>query len=119
MDVLASRDTTASTLTFAVYLLAMHPQVMTRLRQEILDKVGPIRMPNENDIKDMRYLRAVINGTYFRVKTICNETDESIKRDAETLPCRVRSIFHPAYSSITCRLPFVSCLPSYRPFNER
>lgn len=70
MFVLASRDTTASALTFVVYLLAMHPRVMTRLRQEILDKVGPIRMPNENDIKDMKYLRAVINGMYSRAKNL-------------------------------------------------
>jgi cytochrome P450 len=70
MFVLASRDTTASALTFVVYLLAMHPRVMTRLRQEILDKAGPIRMPNENDIKDMKYLRAVINGMYSRAKNL-------------------------------------------------
>ena len=70
MFVLASRDTTASALTFVVYLLTMHPRVMTRLRQEILDKVGPIRMPNENDIKDMKYLRAVINGMYSRAKNL-------------------------------------------------
>ncbi|KAF8332425.1 cytochrome P450 monooxygenase pc-1 [Amanita rubescens] len=60
---IAGRDTTASTLTFIFYQLAMHPQIMTRLRQEILDKVGPTRMPNQNDIRDMRYLRAVINET--------------------------------------------------------
>ena len=86
MYVPAGRDTTASTLTFAVYLLAMHPQVMTRLRQEILDKVGPIRMPNENDIKDMRYLRAVINGTYFRAKKACNELTSQSKETLRLFP---------------------------------
>ena len=60
---LAGRDTTASTLTFIVYMLAMHSRVLTRLRQEVLDKVGPIGIPNQNDIRDMKYLRAVINGT--------------------------------------------------------
>ncbi|KAF8631756.1 hypothetical protein AX15_002212 [Amanita polypyramis BW_CC] len=60
---LAGRDTTASTLTFTVYMLAMHPHVTARLRQEILEKVGPTGMPYRDDIKEMRYLRAVINET--------------------------------------------------------
>ena len=80
MYVLASRDTSASTLTFTVYLLAMHPQVMARLRREILDKVGPVRMPNENDIKDMKYLRAVINGMYLCAKKTCDELMSQSKR---------------------------------------
>ncbi|KIL67120.1 hypothetical protein M378DRAFT_23065 [Amanita muscaria Koide BX008] len=60
---IAGRDTTAGTLTFIVYLLAMHPPVMARLRQEILEKVGPTKLPDQDDIKDMKYLRAVINET--------------------------------------------------------
>ncbi|KAF9450762.1 cytochrome P450 [Macrolepiota fuliginosa MF-IS2] len=60
---LAGRDTTAATLTFTVYLLSQHPDVMKRLRQEILDKVGPTRRPTFDDIREMRYLRAVINET--------------------------------------------------------
>ena len=58
----AGRDTTATTVTFVIYLLAMYPAVMTRLRTEILDKVGQSRRPNYDDIKAMKYLRAVING---------------------------------------------------------
>ena len=54
---------TATTLTFAVYLLAMHPEVLKRLRAEVLEKVGPKQKPTYADIKEMRYLRAVINET--------------------------------------------------------
>lgn len=36
---LAGRDTTASTLTFIIYFLAMYPNVMDRLREEVLTKV--------------------------------------------------------------------------------
>lgn len=43
----------------------MHPQIASRLRQEILDKVGPTRTPTYDDIRDMKYLRAFINGAYF------------------------------------------------------
>ncbi|KAG6885431.1 hypothetical protein C0993_001748 [Termitomyces sp. T159_Od127] len=57
------RDTTAATLTFVIYLLAMHPAVYMRLREEVLGKVGPIKRPDYDDIRDMKYLRAVINET--------------------------------------------------------
>ncbi|KDR74352.1 hypothetical protein GALMADRAFT_250207 [Galerina marginata CBS 339.88] len=59
----AGRDTTASTLTFTVYMLAEHPEFLRRLRQEILEKVGPQRRPTYDDFRDMKYLRAVINET--------------------------------------------------------
>lgn len=60
---LAGRDTTACTLTFAVYRLAEHPDILRRLREEILDIVGPTRRPSYEDIRNMKYLRAVINET--------------------------------------------------------
>ncbi|KAG1740348.1 cytochrome P450 [Suillus lakei] len=60
---LAGRDTTAITLTFLVYLLSQHPQVMHRLRQEILSKIGPSRRPTHEDMRALRYMRAVINET--------------------------------------------------------
>lgn len=65
MIVSAGRDSSSVTLTFVVYLLAIHPKVMVRLRQEILDKVGLAGMPSQNDIKCLKYLRAVINGAYL------------------------------------------------------
>ncbi|OCH92311.1 cytochrome P450 monooxygenase pc-2 [Obba rivulosa] len=60
---IAGRDTTASTLSFVVYLLCQHPEVLQRLRQEVLAIVGPTRMPTYEDMKDMKYLRAVLNET--------------------------------------------------------
>ncbi|KAK2461124.1 hypothetical protein APHAL10511_006651 [Amanita phalloides] len=76
---IAGRDTTASTLTFTLYFLALHPQVTTRLRQEILENVGSTRMPDPDNIRDMKYLRAVINETLrlfppvpFNVRTSVN-----------------------------------------------
>ena len=59
----AGRDTTAATLTFIFYLLASYPDVLARLRDEIISKIGPNRRPDYDDIRDMKYLRAVINGT--------------------------------------------------------
>jgi len=56
------------TLAFAVYCLSQNPSILATLREEILMKVGPTRRPTFEDIKNCKYLRAVINGLY-----ICNE----------------------------------------------
>ncbi|KAL4075543.1 cytochrome P450 [Scleroderma citrinum] len=58
---IAGRDTTAATLTFTIYRLSQHPDVLQRLRAEILNKIGPSRRPTYEDLRDMKYLRAVIN----------------------------------------------------------
>lgn len=60
---IAGRDTTAATITFVIYMLAQHPDVLLRLREEILTKVGSSRRPTYDDMRDMKYLRAVINET--------------------------------------------------------
>lgn len=41
----------------------MHPDVMKRLREEILSVIGPNRYPTYDDLREMKYLRAVINGS--------------------------------------------------------
>ncbi|KAJ7923482.1 cytochrome P450 monooxygenase pc-1 [Mycena leptocephala] len=64
------RDTTMHTLTVVIYFLSsatssftMYPDVCARAREEVLTQVGPSRRPTYDDIKDMKYLRAVINET--------------------------------------------------------
>lgn len=59
---IAGRDTTAATLTFAFYLLSQHPDAMVRLRQEVTEHVGPSARPTYEIITNMKYLRAFING---------------------------------------------------------
>ncbi len=56
---------TASTLSAAIYLLSMHPDALSRLRKEVMDTVGSIRRPTYDDIKQMKYLRAFINGEHL------------------------------------------------------
>jgi len=46
-------------------MLAEHPEVLRRLRQEILEKIGSQRRPTHDDFRDMKFLRAVINGAFF------------------------------------------------------
>ncbi|QPG99328.1 hypothetical protein C2857_001495 [Epichloe festucae Fl1] len=60
---LAGRDTTAGTLSWAVYELARHPECLAKLRREILDIVGPTRPPTYEHLKNMPYLKAIINET--------------------------------------------------------
>jgi len=78
-------------MSFIIYFLAMYPAVMTRLRGETLDKIGSSRRPTYDDIRDMKYMRAVINGTIRPPSTshpvlifIC------LSRNNETVPYRVR-----------------------------
>ena len=45
-----------------MYLLSQNPEILARLRAEILDRVGPTRRPDFDDLKNLKFLRAVING---------------------------------------------------------
>jgi hypothetical protein len=44
-------------------MLADHPHVLQKLRTEILATVGSSRAPTSDDFRDMKYLRAVLDGT--------------------------------------------------------
>jgi cytochrome P450 len=63
---LAGRDTTAGTLSFCFFELARHPEVVRKLREEVASYLGvdaQARKPTYDDLKDMKYLNAVINET--------------------------------------------------------
>ncbi|KAL3493768.1 cytochrome P450 [Aspergillus germanicus] len=60
---LAGRDTTAATLSWAFYELSHYPEIYARLRAEVIEKVGPTRAPTYEDLKNMPYLRHTINET--------------------------------------------------------
>ncbi|CAE7097245.1 unnamed protein product [Rhizoctonia solani] len=60
---IAARDTTAATLTFAVYILAENPEIMAKLRSEVLNHLGTSNYPTPDDFKEMKYMRAVLNET--------------------------------------------------------
>lgn len=60
---IAGRDTTAATLSWAMYELSNKPQVWAKLRGQILDEVGPTRTPSYEDLKNLTYLTHTINET--------------------------------------------------------
>ncbi|KJX99423.1 cytochrome p450 like protein [Zymoseptoria brevis] len=60
---LAGRDTTACTLSWLFYELSTHPEIVKKLRQEILSVVGPDEEPTYDHLKAMRYLTHTMNET--------------------------------------------------------
>lgn len=83
-----------ATLTFVIYCLSQHPDVLLHLREEILTKIGPSRKPTFDDVKDCKYMRAVINGTYIITKHFDDVSDiRAHCRNSSFISCRVRTQF--------------------------
>ncbi|KAI1794078.1 cytochrome P450 monooxygenase pc-2 [Ganoderma leucocontextum] len=93
---LAGRDTTACTLTFAVYRLAEHPDILGRLREEILSIMGPSRRPSYDDIRNMKFLRAVINETLRLYPPVPVNIRNSVKDTVLPATTTQEPIFVPA-----------------------
>jgi hypothetical protein len=45
-------------------MLTTHADVLAKLRAEVLATVGPTRAPTPDDFREMKYLRAVLNGAF-------------------------------------------------------
>ncbi|KAH7929018.1 cytochrome P450 [Leucogyrophana mollusca] len=98
----AARDTTASTLTFAIYFLATHPHILTRLREEILTKVGRTNRPTYDDIREMKYLRAFINETLRLFPVLPFNVRESVNATTWPSPNPDEKPFYiPAKTNVT------------------
>lgn len=82
---LAGRDTTAGTLSWAIYELARHPECLAKMRREIVDVVGPAKAPSYQQLKNMPYLKAVINETLRLYPSVPFNVRIAL-RDC-TLPC--------------------------------
>lgn len=76
---------TASLLTFIIYFFAMHPDVCERLRDEVLDAIGPHQPPSYENLKGLKYrmftsirfqLNREIDKLFFSfpVRAVFNET---------------------------------------------
>ncbi|KAF5128001.1 Cytochrome P450 52A3-B [Metarhizium anisopliae] len=58
---LAGRDTTAATLSWVMYEMAYVPETWAKLREEILNELGPHGMPTYETLKNIQYLKNVLN----------------------------------------------------------
>ena len=63
---LAGRDTTASILSWTFYELAKHPDILVKLRKEIIEHIGSKRAPTYNDLKNMKYLQVCFPSAFLR-----------------------------------------------------
>lgn len=60
---LAGRDTTAATMSWAMYEISNYPAAWARLRSEVLDVLGPNEKPTYEALKNLKYARYVLNET--------------------------------------------------------
>lgn len=88
-------------LSMAIYFLSQHPDVLQRLREEILEKVGSTRRPDYDDIREMKYLRAVINGAFHLIHVFMSVTHDEVCRDITIVPSRVSMMPYPTFLRLT------------------
>ncbi|KAG8987804.1 hypothetical protein FRB90_003136 [Tulasnella sp. 427] len=83
---LAGRDTTAHAITAIFYFLATEDEnIFNRLRQEVLDVAGPTNpLPSVEEVKEMKYLRAVINETLRLMPSIPSNIRQANKSSVWT-----------------------------------
>ncbi|KAK0462778.1 cytochrome P450 monooxygenase pc-3 [Armillaria novae-zelandiae] len=112
---IAGRDTTSSLLTFAVYMMCEHPDMVARLRSEILEKVGTGR-PTYDDIREMKYLRAFLNETLRLYPTVPENARWGVlfRFSASLMPS-----FSISSSRVATTLPNKGRTPYYIPRNTR
>ncbi|KAF9307750.1 hypothetical protein BGZ91_008227 [Linnemannia elongata] len=78
---LAGRDTTASLLSWTTWKLVQHPKVLEKLYQEIVQVIGPDRVPGYEDIKKLKYQRQVINEVLRLCPPVPINPRESVEED--------------------------------------
>ncbi|KAH7074210.1 cytochrome P450 [Paraphoma chrysanthemicola] len=94
----AGHETTASAMSWAVYLLCKHPAVQTRLREEVrthLDMNGPI---NAAEIDKLPYLNAVLNETMRVLPPVpltLRETAHDTTIQGHFIPARTTIVLSP------------------------
>lgn len=80
---LAGRDTTASLLSSTFFYLSRHPHAWSRLRRDIVAAFGDSRNPREEitqtRLKDIPYLRYVLNESKFQKKPANNPSRHKLK----------------------------------------
>ncbi|KAK7286831.1 hypothetical protein RJT34_22110 [Clitoria ternatea] len=62
--ILTGSGSIAMTLTWAISLLLNHPKVLKEAQQELDTKIGKERWVQEEDIKELHYLQAIIKETF-------------------------------------------------------
>jgi cytochrome P450 len=85
---LAGHETTANALTWALYLLATHPDVLRRVEDEVADALGE-RAPSNADLAALPFLRAVFLESlrlYPPIWLIERRAEEDDEIDGHAIP---------------------------------
>ncbi|KAF7293313.1 Cytochrome P450 monooxygenase [Mycena chlorophos] len=101
---LAGRDTTMHTLTVVIYFFTMYPDIYRRARDETLAQIGPTRRPTYEDVKELKFLRAVINETMRLYPSVPFNVRENIQ--ATTWPSPDPSDPRPLYIPAGSKLAY-------------
>ena len=70
-------------------MLADHPDVLARLRKEVLSTLGSNGKVNHENLREMKYLRAVLNGEHFSASW--RQSIPTCLRDSEIVSKCVRA----------------------------
>jgi cytochrome P450 len=77
----AGHETTANLLCWTLYLLARHPDILARVRQE-LDGLPQGRIPNAEDLQQLAYTRAVLSES-MRLRPPAGFLLRKVNKDTE------------------------------------
>jgi len=77
----AGHETTANLLSWTLYLLARHPDILARVRQE-LDGLLQGRIPNAEDLQQLAYTRAVLSES-MRLRPPAGFLLRKVNKDTE------------------------------------
>ncbi|XP_008822296.2 cytochrome P450 3A11-like [Nannospalax galili] len=80
--IFAGYETSSSTLSFVMYLLATHPDIQKKLQEEIDAALPNKVLPTYDTVMEMEYLDMVLNET-LRLYPIANRIERACKKDIE------------------------------------
>ncbi|CAO2630611.1 Cytochrome P450 3A11 [Lemmus lemmus] len=105
-------ETTSSTLAFALYSLATHPDIQKKLQEEIDAALPNKAPPNYDKVMEMEYLDMVLSET-LRLYAIANRLERVCKQDVE-----MNGVFIPKGSVVMIPIFSLHRDPQYWPEPE-
>ncbi|XP_042124030.1 cytochrome P450 3A31-like isoform X1 [Peromyscus maniculatus bairdii] len=105
-------ESISNTISFALYLLATHPDMQKTLQGEIDVALPNKESPNYDELMEMEYLDMVLSET-LRLYTITNRIFRACKQDAE-----IDGVFIPKGSLVMVPIYALHCDPEYWPEPE-